>query len=108
MLEDRARDFLDGSLADDGGRADMPTRRLAQHECRAVLQLQILRLNAALETHGLFDRRGRLRVVWLARLESLMREARAFDQSLGLERRPKDIQDLALALKGADDAHGPQ
>ena len=91
VLEDRTRKFLEGSIADDGGRAEMPTRRLAQHECRAVLQLQILRLNAALETHGLFDRRGRLRVVWLTKLESLMREARAFDASLGLARRPKQV-----------------
>ncbi len=50
-----------------------------------------VRLNAALETHGLFDRRGKLRVAWLSKLESLMREARAFDQSLGLRRRPRHV-----------------
>ncbi len=91
VLDDRAGAFLEASLTDDGGREAIPARRLSQHEYRAALHLQILRLNAALELHGLFDRRGRLRVVWLTRLESLMREARAFDQSLGLTRRPKQV-----------------
>jgi hypothetical protein len=65
----------------------MPTRRISQHQYRAVLHRQILRLNTALELHGLFDRRGRLRLAWLARLESLMREARAIDGLLCIERR---------------------
>ena len=89
--EIEVRDFLEQSLADDGGRDEIPTRRLSQHQYRAALHRQILRLNAALETHGLFDRRGKLRVAWLSKLESLMREARAFDQSLGLRRRPRDV-----------------
>ena len=42
----------------------------------------------------MFDGRGRLRVVWLSKLESLMREARAFDQSLGLARRAKRVPSL--------------
>ena len=89
--EIEVRDFLEQSLADDGGRNEIPTRRLSQHQYRAALHRQILRLNAALETHGLFDRRGKLRVAWLSKLESLMREARAFDQSLGLRRRPRHV-----------------
>ena len=90
-LDNAVRDFLSGSIADDGGRAQMPTRRLSQHQYRAGLHRQILRLNAALELHGLFDKRGRLRVLWLSKLESLMREARTFDASLGLARRPKPV-----------------
>ena len=47
-----------------------------------MLHRHILLLNAALDVRGLFDTRGRLRVSWLSKLESLMREARAFDTSL--------------------------
>ena len=94
VLDDEVRDFLDSSLADDGGRAEIPTRRRSQHEYRAALHRQILLLNAAFEQQGLFDGRGRLRVVWLSKLESLMREARAFDQSLGLARRAKRVPSL--------------
>ncbi len=91
LLENQVSQFLTGSLNDDGGRAAIPTRRLSQHQYRAGLHRQILRLNAALELHGLFDKRGRLRVVWLSKLESLMREARAFDASLGLTRRARNV-----------------
>ena len=90
-LDDEVQSFLEGSLADDGGREMIPTRRLSQHQYRAALHCQILQVNAALETHGLFDRRHKLRLGWLSKLESLMREARAFDQSLGLARRPKPV-----------------
>ncbi len=90
-LDDDVQSFLDRSLADDGGRDTIPTRRLSQHQYRAALHRQILHVHAALDTHGLFDKRGKLRVVWLSKLESLMREARAFDQSLGLARRPKQV-----------------
>ena len=87
VLEGQVREFLETSVADDGGRDEMPGRRLSQHQYRAVLHRQVLRLNAALELHGLFDRRGRLRLAWLGKLESLMREARAIDTLLGLGRR---------------------
>ncbi len=89
--EAEVQEFLQNSIADDGGCDAIPTRRLSQHQYRAGLHRQILRLDAALEAHGLFDRRGKLRVVWLSKLESLMREARAFDQSLGLARRAKNV-----------------
>ena len=69
----------------------MPTRRLSQHQYRAVVHGHILRLSAALDTHGLFDRHGKLRLTWLSKLESLIREARALDQSLGLGRRAKTV-----------------
>ena len=98
VQDGQVRDFLESSLADDGGRAEIPTRRHSQHEYRALLHRQILRLNAALEQQGLFDGRGRLRVVWLSKLESLMREARAFDQSLGLARRAKRVPSLDTYL----------
>ena len=90
-LDDEVRKFLEDSLADDGGREQIPRRRFSQHQYRAVLHRQIGRLTAAVETHGLFDRRGKLRVAWLSKLESLMREARAFDQSLGLAHRPQPV-----------------
>ena len=97
-LEADVRDFLEASITDDGGRKAIPTRRLSQHQYRAGLHRQILRLNAALSVHGLFDRRGKLRIAWLSKLESLMREARAFDQSLGLARRPKPVPNLDAYL----------
>jgi hypothetical protein len=102
-LESQVREFFDGSLADDGGRADMPTRRVSQHQYRAVVHRQVLRLNTALEVHGLFDRRGRLRLAWLSKLESLMREARAIDGLLGLERRRR-VPTLEEYLKSTSDA----
>lgn len=103
VLESQVREFLEASVADDGGRADMPARRLSQHQYRAVLHRQILRLNAALEVHGLFDRRGRLRLAWLGKLESLMREARAIDSLLGLARRAS-VPTLEEFLAGQRDA----
>ncbi len=90
-LEAEVQALLDGSLADDGGIDHIPTRRLSQHRYRAVLHRQIIRLNAALDAHGMFDKKGKLRVLWLSKLESLIREARLLDQSLGLDRRQKNI-----------------
>ena len=83
--------FLEHSLADDGGGDQMSTRRLSQHQYRAVVHGHILQLNAALETSGLFDPHGKMRLAWLSKLESLIREARALDQSLGLARRAKTV-----------------
>ena len=83
--------FLDGSLADDGGRDQIPTRRLSQHQYRALVHRHVLQVSAALDTHGVFDRHGKLRLPWLSKLESLIREARALDQSLGLARRSKAL-----------------
>ena len=97
-LETEVTAFLEGSLADDGGLEEIPTRRLSQHQYRAALHRQILHLNATLETHGLFDRRHKLRVLWLSKLESLIRETRALDQSLGLARRSKPVADLDTYL----------
>ena len=74
-VDDDVHHFLEQSLIDDGGRDDMPTRRRSQHQYRAALHRQLLQLNVALETRGLFDKRGRLRVAWLSKLESLMRES---------------------------------
>ena len=104
-LEEDVEALLDGSLADDGGVGEIPTRRLSQHQYRATLHRQILRLNAALDAHGMFDRRGKLRVLWLGKLESLIREARLLDQSLGLGRRPKNVsldEYLNASYQGGD------
>jgi hypothetical protein len=92
-LDAKAGAFLAQSLADDGGE-DLPVRRRSQHEYRAALHLQILRMSAAIETFGLFDRRGRLRDKWLHRLESLIRTATAIDGTLGLARREKRAESL--------------
>ena len=97
--EAEVQEFLLNSIADDGGYDEIPTRRLSQHQYRAGLHRQILRLDAALEAHGLFDRRGKLRVAWLSKLESLMREARSFDLSLGLARRPRRVPTLSEVLQ---------
>jgi hypothetical protein len=101
-LEAEVEAFLDESVTDDGGRDEIPTRRLSQHQYRAVLHRQILRLNAALEAHGLFDRRNKLRVLWLSKLEGLIREARALDQSLGLTRRQKRVANALELLRTPD------
>ena len=97
--EAEVQEFLLNSIADDGGDDAIPTRRLSQHQYRAGLHRQILRLDAALEAHGLFDRRGKLCVAWLSKLESLMREARSFDLSLGLARRPRRVPTLSEVLQ---------
>ncbi len=91
VLDAEVAAFLDGSLADDGGRDQIPTRRLSQHQYRALVHRHILQVSAALDTCGVFDRHGKLRLAWLSKLESLIREGRALDQSLGLARRSKVI-----------------
>ena len=100
-LHAEVRRFLDQSLAADEG-DHRPPRRQSQHHYRAMLHRQILQLSAALEVRGLFDTRGRLRVSWLGKLESLMREARAFDTSLDHDshRAPTVSLQTPLATKG--------
>jgi hypothetical protein len=90
-LAEERRAYLAGSLTDDGGEAEVPTRRRSLHEYRARLHVHIGQLSDAIERFGLFDRRGRLRATWLQRLEGLVDRARAIDATLGLERRARAL-----------------
>lgn len=90
LAEERAA-FLAGSLADDGGAADCPTRRRSLHVYRSRLHIHITQISDAIETFGLFDKRGRLRAAWLQRLEGLLARATAIDATLGLGRYARHI-----------------
>jgi hypothetical protein len=79
------------ALVDEGEREeDIPARRRSQVQYRAVLHRQILMLDAALRVHGVFDRRNKLRVAWLQRLEGLIGRAESVDRFLGLARRQRN------------------
>lgn len=81
--------FADESISDDGGVSEVATRRRTLHEYRGRIHRRILQLDAAIELRGLFDKRGKLRVAWLQRLEALIATARGIDNLLGLNRRQK-------------------
>ena len=104
--------FVAGALVDEGDiPADIPIRRKAQLEYRARLHRRILQLDSALELRGPIDRRGKLRVAWLSKLESLISAAVRIDSLLGLARRARRTQTPIEWLtsldeqKGRDDAH---
>ncbi|MCC7178651.1 MAG: hypothetical protein IT177_09700, partial [Acidobacteria bacterium] len=104
-LADERRAFLNASLADDGGPGEVPTRRRSLHEYRARLHVHIGQLSGAIERHGVFDGRGRLRTAWLQRLDGLIDRARALDATLGLDRRARPIvgaSDLLLGRRPED------
>jgi hypothetical protein len=90
-LQAEVEAFLANSLTDDGGESEVPTRRRTLHEYRARVHRRIRQLDAALEVRGLFDRRGKLRVAWLQRLEALINTAKGIDSLLGLERRQRHV-----------------
>jgi hypothetical protein len=79
-----AGEFLEASVAEDGGAASMGTRRGSQHQYRAVLHEAIVRVAGALDSQGVCDTNGRLRRSWISELNGLIREARAIDELLGL------------------------
>lgn len=81
-----AGEFLEASVAEDGGADGMGTRRGSQHQYRAVLHEAIVRVAGALDTQGVCDKNGRLRRSWISELNGLIREARAIDEMLGLGR----------------------
>lgn len=83
--------FLSASIADDGGEAETPTRRRSLHAYRARLHVHIEQLSDAIERMGMFDKRGRLRALWLQRLEGLIAKAQDIDKTLGLARRAKKV-----------------
>src|SRR5262249_52898139 len=61
--------FYGASVADDGGVSELSQRRLSLHAYRARLHCHVTSLSDAIERFGLFDKRGRLRALWLQRLE---------------------------------------
>jgi hypothetical protein len=94
--------FFASALADDG---DEPsTRRRSLIEYRTRLHSQICQVANALERFSIFDRRGKLRAVWIGKLESLINVALSIDKVLGLERRPKNAGALDGDAAGFLDA----
>jgi hypothetical protein len=91
-------DYLDAyvgeSIADVGGVSEVGIRERSQHTNRALNQRSINILAAAIETKGIFDKHGKLRVVWLQRLEGLVNTAKQLDALLGLARRQKPVNPL--------------
>lgn len=77
------------SITDAGGRTELVARVLADHQYRGLLHVRILKLAHALEAHGEFDRRGRLRKGWIELLDRLINTAVSMDKILGLSRRAK-------------------
>jgi hypothetical protein len=90
--------FLELSVRDDGGPEDMPVRRASRHQYRAVLHEAIVRVVDALDSGGVVDKEGRLRRSWISSLESLIREARELDATLGLDPRPAAAKPPAPAV----------
>lgn len=90
--------FTSGCVSDEGGDITaIPTRRLAQLEYRARLHRRILQIDAALELHGITDRRGKLRAGWLSQLNGLITTASNIDRLLTLDRIERDITTVTAA-----------
>ena len=88
-IEDAGRALAEQSIADAGGRSELAARELTDHEYRALLHVRILKLALALDTHGDFDWRGRLRKGWIELLDRLVSSAVSIDKTLGLSRKAK-------------------
>lgn len=98
FLRQEVNAFMAACLSDEGGQEEISHRRRALLEYRARLHRRIAQLDTALETRGLFDKRGKLRVAWLQRLEGLIASAKGIDSTLGLARRTKRVPSLAEVL----------
>ena len=107
-LTDAVQDFAAQALADDGGAGEVPARRQSMLAYRAKLHGLILAVSAALEHHGLMDRRGKLRENWLRRLESLISTAKNIDATLGYERRQRDALSIHDYINQARPQDAPQ
>lgn len=92
--------FLAQSVTDDGGVDELSRRRQSLHEYRARVHRRIKQLDSAIEARGLFDNRGKLRVSWLSKLETLIATARAIDNLLGLDRRAKPVHTFEQVMRG--------
>ena len=98
VFEEAGRHLAAQSITDAGGRDELSARELADHEYRSVLHVRILKLSHALNVHGEFDRRGRLRKGWIELLDRLISSAVAIDKTLGLKRRARPVPTLAEYL----------
>ena len=101
-IETAGRALAEQSVADAGGRVELGARELSDHEYRGLLHIRILKLAWALDRHGDFDGRGRLRVGWIRQLESLISTALSLDKTLGLRRRARPVPTLDEVLGGDD------
>lgn len=101
ILRDEVEEFLSQTMIDEGD--DPPARRKALLNYRARVHRRIVQLDSMLELRGIVDKRGKLRVNWLQRLESLISTARGLDSLLGIERRAKRVPSVQeyLATRGA-------
>ena len=107
FLNAELQSFLQECIRDEGGDISaVPRRRRSLLELRARIQRRALQLDTALEVHGLVDRRGKLRVHWLQRLEGLVNTAKALDSALGLERRREPIPTVDEFLNRVDHSQG--
>jgi hypothetical protein len=98
MAEERIA-FEQASIAEDGGAQRMSERRKSLHRYRAALHVQLTNMQAAIETHGLYDTRGKLRAAWINAMLAMMSRAQSLDQALGLDSTPRNIN--ALLSPGA-------
>jgi hypothetical protein len=97
-----AGEFLEASVAEDGGPARIGTRRGSQHQYRAVLHEAIVRVAGALDREGVCDKNGRLRRSWLTELQGLIREARSIDEMLGLPKKASESVPVAGQRRSAN------
>lgn len=86
--------FERACLVDEGDEGDVPARRRALLAYRARVHRRVLQLDESIELRGLEDRKGRLRVSWLSKLESLINTAVRLDNLLGLERKARRVPSL--------------
>jgi hypothetical protein len=106
LAQQQEEDFAQ-QITDDGGAENIIRNRGNTQENRALVQRRIRQISRALDTFGLFDRKGRLRVPWLTKLESLINTAASLDRLLGLERRQKEVpDDLSTWLETGGDSNG--
>jgi hypothetical protein len=94
-IEAAGRALVSQSIADAGGRSELIARELSDHEYRGLLHIRILKLASALDAHGEFDKRGRLRKSWIELLDRLITSAVGIDKTLGLKRRPRRVPSVA-------------
>lgn len=118
-LLDVEREFLIASYADEGVSVDaamsadererrlleIPRRRRGQLEYRALLHRRVLQVGHALDVHGLFDRRGKLRAAWLSQLANLISASLSIDRLLGLARHERAPESLTEYLERVADEH---
>jgi hypothetical protein len=94
--------LVEQSVTDAGGREELSARELSDHQYRGLLHVRILKLAHALQAHGEFDRRGRLRKGWIELLDRLITSAVAIDKTLGLPRKAKPVQSATDIIREFD------